>query len=289
MCISAIVGGASILGSVLGSKSNNKAINNATDAQSQGNREALQYMRESRGENNARLDPFITGGLQAFNARNALLGLNDNSVGPVAQQQNTNALLPSGAPGGQAYAGSPIAGIRAGEDLNNSGGFNVVGGRSPGFGFSDGQFNNALSPQPNVQQAVGAPSQQTAEGAFDTFRNSTGYQFRLNEGLDAVNSGYAGAGTLQSGAAMKGINEYGQNFASNEFGNYMGYLGDQAGMGYGAAGAAAGVSTNFANSAANLAQQNGNNLANAAVAKANNNNALYGGIASGIGTIFGGL
>ena len=84
------------------------------------------------------------------------------------------------------------------------------------------------------------------EAAFDTFRNSTGFQFRRDEGMDAVRSAYAGIGGLQSGAAMRGIAEYGQNFASNEFANYLNALGAQQAVGAGAASAGAGVTQNFA-------------------------------------------
>jgi len=118
---------------------------------------------------------------------------------------------------------------------------------------------------------VNTPAPQTstdaARAAFDQFRNSTGYQFRLGEGMDAVNSGYAGAGTLKSGAAMKAINEYGQNFASNEFGNYFNMLGGQANKGLTAASAQAGVSTSLGNNLANIQMQQGENLANAAMQK----------------------
>ncbi len=46
-----------------------------------------------------------------------------------------------------------------------------------------------------------------------------GYEFRRDEGTDAVARTYAGAGKFLSGAALKGINRYGQNFASNEYQN----------------------------------------------------------------------
>ena len=112
--------------------------------------------------------------------------------------------------------------------------------------------------------------------AFDTYRNSTGYQFRLGEGMNALNSGYAGAGTIQSGAAMRDAVEYGQNFASNEFGNYMGALGNQQGVGLQAGGAAAGVGVNTANSLGQIYQNRADTIGNAALANASNINSLIG-------------
>lgn len=148
-----------------------------------------------------------------------------------------------------------------------------------------GQNKQMLSPfvqggqtafgQANALLGIGG-NQAAARKAFDTYRNSTGYQFRLGEGMNALNSGYAGAGTIQSGAAMKAATEYGQNFASNEFGNYMGALGNQQGVGLSAGGALAGVGTNYANSLGNIYGQRADTIGNAALANASNINSLIG-------------
>lgn len=279
---------ASIGGSLLSSSSNSKAINQSTDAQLQASREALQYQKEAVADNRATLDPYVQSGYKANSQLNALLGLNENQPQqqiPPSSQGQMPSLYPHQDAGG--YTGSQNI-LRQGEDFLNSpaqfgGNFNPVGGS--GFGFQNGAQNNALN-QPQQAQQVTQPD---AESAFDTFRNSSGYQFRLGEGLNAVNSGYAGAGALQSGAAMKDITEYGQNFASNEFGKYTGLLQNQQGVGLSAGNALAGVTTNFANNASNISQNNADSVSNAAVARANNRNGLYSGISSGIGTILGGL
>lgn len=153
-----------------------------------------------------------------------------------------------------------------------------------------GENKNALAPfmargnvAGNAYNALlgfnGAEAQNEANAAYDIFKNNTGYQFRLNEGMNALNSGYAGAGVVQSGAAMKGALKYGQDYASNEFGNYLGYLGNQQGVGLSGASALAGVGQGYANNVSNLNSQNAANITNAAVAKANNSNALAGSIA----------
>lgn len=121
---------------------------------------------------------------------------------------------------------------------------------------------------PNALVAAMNP-QQAQNSAFDNFRNSTGYQFRLGEGMNALNSGFAGAGSIKSGAAMKEAMKYGQNFASNEFANYFNMLNGQAGKGLSAASAQAGVSQNLGNNLANIQMQQGENLANAALSKTN--------------------
>jgi hypothetical protein len=44
------------------------------------------------------------------------------------------------------------------------------------------------------------------------------YQFRMDEGLKARTRAYAGRGSFLSGAALKGIERYGQDYASTEYG-----------------------------------------------------------------------
>jgi hypothetical protein len=73
------------------------------------------------------------------------------------------------------------------------------------------------------------------------------------QGTNALNNMYAGTGMLQSGAAMKGIQNYGQQTAlNNYFMPYMGLLGGQQAVGAGAASSVAGVGANFGNTAANI-------------------------------------
>lgn len=60
-------------------------------------------------------------------------------------------------------------------------------------------------------------------GQFDpskfNFKADEGYQFRLQEGINALDASAASRGRLQSGAQNKAITRYGQGFASNEYGN----------------------------------------------------------------------
>ena len=150
------------------------------------------------------------------------------------------------------------------------------------YGLQDGYGTGGMFPTVNAPYATsgigdGLPSgtsvggSTTPQNAFDIFRNSTGYQFRLNEGMNALNSGYAGAGVVQSGAAMKSALKYGQDYASNEFGNYLGYLGNQQGVGLSGASALAGVGQNYANSVMANNNSAGSAAANAALMKGANN------------------
>jgi len=135
---------------------------------------------------------------------------------------------------------------------------------------------------PTINGLLGVGGDPTAASrAFDTFRNSDGYQFRLNEGQKAVQSALGARGFLDSGAAQKALLAYGQGQASDEFGRYMGYLTGQQGVGLTAASAQAGVGQGYA---ANVAANNNNaanTASNAALANAGSiNSALNSAVSS---------
>lgn len=52
-----------------------------------------------------------------------------------------------------------------------------------------------------------------------TEQNDPGYQFRLMQGLKALDAGAAARGTLLSGAGIKPYERFAQDYASNEYGN----------------------------------------------------------------------
>lgn len=74
-----------------------------------------------------------------------------------------------------------------------------------------------------------------ATQAFDRFKDSTGYQFRMDEGIGAIQGSRAARGILNSGATSKELMKYGQGLASQEFGNFLGQLGAVEGTGLTAA------------------------------------------------------
>lgn len=75
---------------------------------------------------------------------------------------------------------------------------------------------------------------------YGGYTKTPGYDFRMNQGLDALESSAAAKGGLYSGAAMRDALQYGQDYASSEYGNYLNRLGGMSDAGA----AAAGNSTN---------------------------------------------
>jgi len=73
-----------------------------------------------------------------------------------------------------------------------------------------------------------------------------GYQFRLSEGMKALDRTAASRGGLLSGATLKGAQRYGQGLASQEYGNAYNRLASMAGLGQTATGAMTGLGSQFA-------------------------------------------
>jgi len=89
-----------------------------------------------------------------------------------------------------------------------------------------------------------------------SFQPSADYQFRLGEGLKGVTQNRAVNGLLQSGSALRGLNDYAQNTASNEFGNWWNRQAGLAGVGQAANNANAQSGANYANNSQNALMSN---------------------------------
>jgi hypothetical protein len=114
---------------------------------------------------------------------------------------------------------------------------------------------------------------------YGGFTETPGYQFRLNEGLEAVEAGTAQRHGLASGATMKAMNKFGQDYATGEYTNYLNRLAGLSAQGQSASAGSAAASQNFANAGSNA-------LANAGDARASGyigaNNAIQGGLQNGL-------
>ena len=121
-----------------------------------------------------------------------------------------------------------------------------------------------------------------------------GYQFRLSEGLKAMERGAAARGGLQSGAALKAAQRYGQEYAAGEYQNaFNRYLRERearlnplqslAGVGQTSAQTMAGQAGTYGANLGNLNMLAGANQANAALAMGNIRASQYGGYGSALG------
>lgn len=110
--------------------------------------------------------------------------------------------------------------------------------------------------------------------------NDPSYQFRLNEGLGAVQQSAAAQGGLLSGATLKALNNYAQDYASQEYHNaYNRFNADQTnqynrlsnliGMGQNAAAQQGNAGMQTAQAVANNTMLGANAVANGQLAKNN--------------------
>lgn len=117
---------------------------------------------------------------------------------------------------------------------------------------------------------------EAAQAGFQQFQDSTGFNFRMDRGMDAITGSRAAKGILNSGASSKALMQFGQDIGSAEFEKYMGYLGQESGAGLEAA-----VQTGQAGSQAGQASA-------AAVQRGSENTMSgVGGLIKGVGSIFG--
>jgi hypothetical protein len=129
------------------------------------------------------------------------------------------------------------------------------------------------------------------------FQADPGYNFRMAEGMKALERSAAARGLLQSGGTLKGIQQYGQNLASSEYENaFSRYLTQRearmdpyrylSGQGQAAAvGQAANVGSTGA-ALADIAAQRGNVQAAQAAGTAGAFGNALGSVAQGIGSYY---
>jgi hypothetical protein len=85
--------------------------------------------------------------------------------------------------------------------------------------------SSALSP------LGGGPNGNSQQDAFAMFRNTPGYQFGLDEGAKAVQASAAARGGLNSGATLKALTKFGNDYADQQgYTPYMNRLAALSGM-----------------------------------------------------------
>lgn len=265
--------------SAYGASQQSKAAKNAAAASQQATDSANATQLQMYNQTRADQEPWRQVGIGALGQMAQLYG-----ISMPAPMGNAQGLI-----GDQPISGSNYAAyVDANPDLlalyNSQGG--MARGRTKeqfgqyhyqGYGAGEGravpQFgtpaNIAAPAQGQAQQAPGQAMPGNAPAGSDprfaNFFASPDYQFRLSEGNRNLNANAATTGTLQSGAAQKALQNYGQNMASGEYGNYYNKLSALAGVGQtansanqAAGGAYAGATNqNLMNNASNKASSYG--------------------------------
>lgn len=123
-----------------------------------------------------------------------------------------------------------------------------------------------------------SPFRVGGQQAFNTVRNSLGsdfrdtpgYQFGLEQGLGAIEGSAAARGNLLSGATLQGLQSYAQDYATNQYNNWIGQQMNLGQMGQAAAAQQANQGQNFANAQSNILAQGANASAAGTVGATNN-------------------
>lgn len=279
----AILGAAGIsaVGSALGSKSQTKAAKDVANTTAADNAANRQFLEGIYNKNVGYLSPWMQSGQTANNAFMELLGF------PAQPAPSAFAAMPQqmGMPVNGYNGGSAFSPIQIGD---NYGGFtanNAMGVRNLER-LRAQQPQNPFTPTMNAPPVPGAvTAQPSARSAFDTYRNSTGYDFRFGEGTRALQSAFSR--NLESGAAVKSALRFGQGIASDEFARYMQLLGDQSRLGLSGASALAGVGQNFGNTVVAGNQAATSAAANARLYAGQSNANMWQGLGSSFGNALG--
>lgn len=203
--LGALSAGTSIVGGVLakkGAESQAQAAERASAAAVAENRRQFDLTRQD-------LQPWIQSGSEAVRYLSHLLGL-----GPAPGSQTfTNAsgrpipgpnrFDPDAFPRGGGQGGGPRRMFLDSPDM--------VGAPVGSMTVAPGRGGNRFDPA-----TFGSLEK---DFTLADFEKDPGYEFRLAEGQKAIERSAAARGGLFSGRQLKDINRYGQEFASNEYGN----------------------------------------------------------------------
>lgn len=233
-----IMGAAAVGGAAIASSGAKKQANAIQQTTNDSNALQLQIFQQQRADQ----QPWMQAGQRALSQIERMLG--------IQAPAGTTPSAPDQGGGSGVAPGNALTGINGDRRLIDN-------------GFSDMRYDmDRTSPLEDGSgkggPAVTTPATPPAQGPdFSSFYQSPGYQFRMQEGMNALTGNAATRGALQSGATQKALLKYGQNYASNEYGQYMNQLFNVAGLGQTSTGQNNALSSNYANNVSN------NNMASA--------------------------
>lgn len=323
-----IAAGIGVAGSVYAGSQANSAAKKSAAAQQAATEASLAEQRAAREQAERLNAPYTQAGYGALDAINQQYGLGTAGTPDWNTYINANHdvraiqdVLEGKAPGTQDQLNF-IDGFRR-SGLSNVGEYHnqVVGGRQvPTTGGTPA--GAAVDPTAPKGYTM-ARARPNLDVSLNSYIPSPDYQFQLSEGTKNVNSGYAAKNLLQSGAAMKALQEFGQNLALGDYDqwrnyttgvwnnenayweNDRNYLADRydtktnnlfkiAGLGQASANNTAAAGSSYANNATNLLTNQADNQSSYYNTQAQNNsdmvNSVIGGaqgLLKGSGTSYG--
>lgn len=238
----AIAAGGSIAGGMLGSG----ASKSAAKAQEKAAQAQIAETKREFDVNQANMAPYLGVGNQGLSLLSLLMGTGQQNVLNPSQLKSAQTLLQNIQRSNDAYNSGDMT-TWANLKNSNAQGLQNILGYIPQTGAQQAQVLSALINQSQMVNAnpklaglalqnynVPAPKFTPFGTPAPTFtpyqaykpmtadqmeQLDPGYQFRINQGLQAVNNSAAARGGLLSGATLKELNNYAQGQASSEFQN----------------------------------------------------------------------
>lgn len=294
MPVAAAIGGALISGVAAKKAADTQAegAQRAADAQTQASRESLQLQREIYDDTTARYAPYVTAGGAGRGAYMYELGLGERPMIGGRPAEVETIQIPASPQPVSAASAAPMGWGNA-----LSGAMRQRPGATPAQPVQQ-------APQGSTQYRVNGKTFTSLEDAnayaaanpvggtaYRGFKETPGYQFQLDQGLDAVKAMAATRGGFRTPRTAQALMTFGQGLANQEYGNYMNRLAGVTDMGMGAAGNQAQAGNALAANGGNTIMAGGNAAANGFIGAANAGasgiagigNAFTSGIQNGIG------
>lgn len=276
-----------ILGGVLGSS----GARSAASAQARSAQAAIDEQRRQFNIAIGMQQPYSVTGTGALNSLARLYGL------PYQAYQAPN-LSAGGGAGSNTLRSREVASmIRSGmsvDDIIKMGRFapsEKYPGRSlnvlRGAGLTPDQIAQLQSGQGT--QVPGGPGSVVTPGAPDpsVFQQSPGYQFIRDEGHRDLGNSFAARGGAFSGNALRGLSQFNQGLASQDFYNFVNQMNSMAGLGQTAAGQSGNAALQTGANVGNLMAAQGNARASGIANSANIWGNAISGYADAAGRYFG--
>jgi hypothetical protein len=294
----AIVVGAGV--SLAGAYMNNQSASSAAKGQTNAARQATLAQLQAQAQTRGDLAPMRTSGMKALDALDYQMGLGRSSLLSYDDWLKSNpnagagAQAPSVGGGGKSIRDYAHAGAEIGDVL----GLDPFGSKKKKKKKQQQQaqaqaaatdqaqhnaydayvtdYNNSRAADPGVEGDL------TRDFTLADFQKDPGYEFRLAEGEKGRNRAAAARGGLVSGAALKELDRYDQDYASGEFSNaYNRFNNDRttrfnrlstlAGLGSNATTQLIGSNQNTTNAISDLDTQAGNVAAARDISRGNAN------------------
>lgn len=274
------IGGA--IAGIIGGITQGNAAEDAARAQARAGQQQLDFQREIYADQTRNFAPFLGSGQNALAAYNFEMGLGDRpSFGgsPLTVESFFDNGATSSTQGGGGFTTPDILnGIITGNMSRPRDGRTTTQGQGVERFRVGGQVFNS-------REEAEAYARENASGgtAYRGFQATPGYQFRRQQGIDAIDASAAARGGLMSGRTLQDLTTFGDGIASQEYGNYMQRLAGLTDMGMGAAGMQATAGNNAAAGVGNALANIGNAQAAGAVGRGNAMAGMFNNLAGSFG------